>query len=100
MLAILRQLQEEVQQVEEHASAAQSLSNHFVSPLESIASKFHNLDQLVEAVLDIEALPELRVNPQHDPVLQELSEEREGLEQRAQKIAQVLFPRTEETPMF
>lgn len=64
----------------------QSLSNRFLSPLSTIIGKFSNYDKLIEHVLDLSQLPDLKVNPSHDETLQELAEEQNSLEQRVQKL--------------
>jgi hypothetical protein len=88
--AILSIIQEMVDEIPvDQRGHVESLNNKFAHPLTRISSKFQNLQQLVEAVVDMSTLPDLRVNPQHDPALQDLDHERHGLDQRAQKIAQV-----------
>lgn len=61
---------------------ADILTEKFLEPLQSIAAKFRMYEQLVEHVVDLQKLPELKVNATHDADLQELQAEQEGLLQR------------------
>lgn len=64
------------------------LQQKFLQPLNLIRNKFALYEQLIEHVLDFNALPDYKVNPKHDPDLQELYQEQKGLEQRAEKVLQ------------
>ena len=67
---------------------SETLKNRFIFPLKAIEQKFSGFERLVEHVLDFDQLPELKVNPKHDPELQGLAEEQAQLETDAEKILQ------------
>jgi DNA mismatch repair protein MSH2 len=67
-------------------SMAKTIRSKFIEPLDSISGKFSVYQQLVEHVIDLEKLPELVINPKHDPELQELHEEQVSLEAQADKL--------------
>lgn len=64
------------------------LCEKYIEPLQSIAGKFALYEQLVEHVVDLSRLPELRVNAVHDSELQEIEAEQAGLQARAEKVWQ------------
>mmetsp|Transcript_31903 Transcript_31903/g.45919 ORF Transcript_31903/g.45919 Transcript_31903/m.45919 type:complete len:825 (-) Transcript_31903:85-2559(-) len=70
------------------SSPYDSLCEKFLTPLEKILNKFSVFERLVEHVIDFNQLPELKVNPQHDPELQELATEQAQLEADAEAILQ------------
>ena len=63
-----------------------SVRSRLIAPLESLAGKFALYQQLVEHVLDLDQLPDLVVNPLHDPDLQELHQEQQGLQAQADAL--------------
>jgi DNA mismatch repair ATPase MutS len=67
---------------------ARIIAEKFVEPLQSIAGKFNLYEQLVEHVVDLQKLPELKVNAVHDSDLKELETEQEGLLSRAERVLQ------------
>ena len=73
---------------EQQNALVETLSHRYLNPLTLIANKFQLYEQLIEHVVDFNALPEYKVNPMHDPDLQALQEEQTGLELRAEKILQ------------
>ena len=58
----------------------------FIAPLVALASQFALYQQLIEHVIDLDQLPDLVINPQHDPELQELRTEQLALEAKADKL--------------
>ena len=72
--------------------SADILTEKFLLPLQSIAAKFRMYEQLVEHVVDLQRLPELKVNATHDADLQELQSEQEGLLQRYVKKMLYYWP--------
>jgi DNA mismatch repair protein MSH2 len=64
------------------------LTQKFLVPLQSIAGKFAMYEQLVEHVMDLQQLPELKINANHDADLKELETEQHGLCQRAERVLQ------------
>jgi DNA mismatch repair protein MSH2 len=62
------------------------ITEKFVNPLRIISGKFTNFERLIEHVMDLESLPEMRINPKHSEELSELDEERRQLEADADKI--------------
>lgn len=62
------------------------LTEKFIHPLRIISGKFSNFEKLVEHVMDLAALPEMRINPKHSEELAELDQERRELETKAEKI--------------
>lgn len=67
-------------------ASARILCDKFLEPLQSIAAKFALYEQLVEHVVDLSKLPELKVNAVHDSELQEIETEKAGLLQRADRV--------------
>lgn len=68
---------------------AGSLKSRFWKPLHQCSTDLHQFKQLVEHVLDFDALPEdLRIKPQHSPALADLAEDLEVVEERLQEIHQ------------
>jgi DNA mismatch repair protein MSH2 len=63
-----------------------TLQSKYLTSLQQIAGKFALYEQLIEHVIDFDALPDYKINPKHDPELQELAEEQKGLEIRAEKV--------------
>ena len=53
------------------------LASRYLNPLRSIAAKLNLYEQLVEHVVDMQKLPELKVNSMHDSELQELETEQQ-----------------------
>jgi DNA mismatch repair protein MSH2 len=70
----------------EEPRVVQVLTEKFVNPLRIISGKFSNFERLIEHVMDLAALPEMRINPKHSEELSELDEERRQLEAQAEKI--------------
>ena len=70
------------------AASVRIINQKYLLPLQSIAGKFAKYEQLVEHVVDMSQLPELKVNAMHDTALEELEEERKGLIGRAERILQ------------
>jgi hypothetical protein len=58
----------------------------FLLPFQSLEEKFSLYEQLVEHVLDFKQLPDLVINPLHDPELAELREELDGFDKEAQSL--------------
>ncbi|KAJ1427714.1 muts domain V-domain-containing protein [Ochromonadaceae sp. CCMP2298] len=65
---------------------ASILSEKYLQPLRSIAEKFTLYEQLVEHVVDMGSLPELKVNHQHDQELGEIAEKQQELQVKAERI--------------
>ena len=63
-----------------------TMKSKFIVPLEALATQFSLYQQLIEHVIDLEQLPDLVINPQHDPELQELRTEQLELEAKADKL--------------
>jgi hypothetical protein len=63
-----------------------TLRSRFLGPLDDISAKFNMYQQLVEHVMDLDQLPELVINPKHDPELEELHSEKKELEVQADKL--------------
>lgn len=63
-----------------------TMKSKFILPLEALATQFSLYQQLIEHVIDLEQLPDLVINPQHDPELQELRTEQLELEAKADKL--------------
>lgn len=70
------------------ANKSESLQSKFIQPLEKSMDKFGMYQQFIQHVLDLEALPDLEINPVHDPTLQELRAEKEDIEFQAQSLLQ------------
>ena len=68
--------------------SARLLTEKFLAPLQSIAGKFALYEQLVEHVVDLKKLPELKVSAVHDPDLLEIETEQSGLLLRAERVLQ------------
>lgn len=66
----------------------ETLTRRYLTPLMQIMNKFQLYEQLIEHVVDFNALPEYKINAVHDVELQALVEEQNGLEQRADKVLQ------------
>lgn len=73
---------------EDVPASVRILCEKYVEPLQSIAGKFALYEQLVEHVIDLSRLPELRVSAAHDPELQEIEAEQAGLQARAERVLQ------------
>jgi DNA mismatch repair ATPase MutS len=65
---------------------AATMRRKFIAPLEALAAQFALYQQLIEHVIDLDQLPDLVINPQHDPELQELRSEQLSLEAKADKL--------------
>jgi hypothetical protein len=65
---------------------AATMKSKFIVPLEALATQFSLYQQLIEHVIDLEQLPDLVINPQHDPELQELRTEQLELQSKADKL--------------
>ena len=65
---------------------AQTMTQKFIAPLEALAAQFTLYQQLIEHVIDLDQLPDLVINPQHDPELEELRSEQLALESQAEKL--------------
>ena len=63
-----------------------TIRSKFIAPLEALASQFALYQQLIEHVIDLNELPDLVIDPQHDPELQELRTEQLALEAQAEKL--------------
>lgn len=63
-----------------------ALQQRLLTPLREIVEKLSLYIQLVENVIDMDALPNLEVNAVHDTVLMELREEKEQLEEQAERL--------------
>ena len=68
-------------------AAAITLTSRFITPLSNLTNKFSLFQQLVEHVIDMNQLPDVVINPKHDPDLQELRDEQKDLESQAEKLA-------------
>ena len=66
--------------------AAEVVRRRFLTPLQSISGKFSLYEQLVEHVVDMQYLPELRVNCQHDEELQQLAVQQDELLRQADRV--------------
>lgn len=66
--------------------AAEVVRKRFLTPLQSISGKFSLYEQLVEHVVDMQHLPELRVNSQHDEELQQLAAQQDELLRQADRV--------------
>lgn len=64
------------------------LVEKYVDPLQSIAGKFNLYEQLVEHVVDLRQLPDLKVNAVHDADLQEIETEQSDLMRKAERVLQ------------
>jgi DNA mismatch repair protein MSH2 len=73
---------------EEVPASVRILCERYVEPLQSIAGKFALYEQLVEHVVDLSKLPDLRINAVHDSELQEIEAEQAGLATRAERVLQ------------
>lgn len=82
----LKQQQQESDEKDDLPSVVQVLTSKFLTPLHIITNKFSNLERLVEHVVDMSQLPDLRVNPKHSAELQEIVEEQRELEEGANVI--------------
>ena len=63
-----------------------TIFDRFITPLNALVSKFALYQELVEHVVDFNQLPDLMINSQHDPALDELRQERDELLVQAQSI--------------
>jgi len=66
--------------------AVEVVRRRFLTPLLSISGKFSLYEQLVEHVVDMQHLPELRVNCQHDEELQQLVTQQDELLHQADRV--------------
>jgi DNA mismatch repair protein MSH2 len=64
----------------------QTLQTNYLQVLLQISGKFSLYEQLIEHIIDFNALPEYKINPIHDSELQSLAEEQSRLEECAEKI--------------
>lgn len=64
----------------------QTMTQRFIAPLQALASQFALYQQLIEHVIDLDKLPDLVIDPQHDPELEELRTEQLSLESQAEKL--------------
>ena len=55
-----------------------TIKRKFIAPLEALAAQFSLYQQLIEHVIDLDQLPDLVIDPQHDPELEELRTEQKG----------------------
>lgn len=62
------------------------LKDRIIAPLDSISQKFFLYERLVEHVVDMEQLPSFKINPKHDPELEELRNEEAQLTKKIEKI--------------
>lgn len=63
-----------------------TIKRKFIAPLEALAAQFSLYQQLIEHVIDLDQLPDLVIDPQHDPELEELRTEQLALEAQAGKL--------------
>lgn len=68
------------------ATAGEVMRRKYIQPLQQIEEKFALFEQLVEHVVDLDALPELRVNASHDEQLLEIADELADVEAAAQRL--------------
>lgn len=71
---------------ESDRTKSESIRCRYITPISVLIDKFLMYQQLVEHVIDMEQLPSFEINPQHDPELLELRQERDDLEARADKL--------------
>ena len=66
--------------------ARQSILDKFIVPFQSLQTKLTNYQRLVEHVLDFDKLPDYVISAQHDPELQELSDEQNEIITAANRL--------------
>ena len=70
----------------ELAAKMTTFRQRFIAPISAIADKFSLFQQLVEHVIDMDQLPDLLISSQHDAGLAELSQEKDSIQRKAEKI--------------
>ncbi len=65
---------------------SEALQKNYIEPLQLIVTKFSLYEQLVEALFDMEALPEMRVKPSFHPDLSDLSEQLSSINKQVSNI--------------
>lgn len=75
-ISVLADLADSIQVTETESSMAMIIREKFVNPLEKLVVTFGKYQKLVEHVIDMNALPDLVIDPSHNDQLQELKEER------------------------
>lgn len=63
-----------------------TIREKFITPLDKLVSQFSLYQQLIEHVIDLDRLPNLIINPQHNEELQELRKEQLDLEAQGEKL--------------
>lgn len=63
-----------------------TIREKFITPLDTLVSQFSLYQQLIEHVIDLDKLPNLVIDPQHDPELQELRAEQIDLEAQGERL--------------
>jgi hypothetical protein len=71
---------------EKLAAITDTIRGKFITPLGALVAQFSLYQQLIEHVIDLNQLPDLVINPQHDPELQELRTEQISLQTQAEKL--------------
>jgi hypothetical protein len=69
-----------------HAEMIDVVSSHYIQSLANINEKFQMYCNFIEHVIDLDRLPTLVVNSQHDQSLQVLNDERKNLENEAEAL--------------
>lgn len=70
----------------DYSSHAETLNSIFLAPLISQSNKFKLLSELAVKVIDLEALPTLRVHPNVDPKLSSLADEQNDIISEAESL--------------
>jgi hypothetical protein len=63
-----------------------TIREKFITPLDKLVSQFSLYQQLIEHVIDLDKLPNLVIDPQHDAELQELRTEQLDLEAQGERL--------------
>jgi hypothetical protein len=71
---------------EKLSTITKTIREKFITPLDTLVSQFSLYQQLIEHVIDLDKLPNLVIDPQHDPELQELRAEQIDLEAQGERL--------------
>lgn len=69
----------------EKGDLGKALAERYLSRLTTQIEKFSKYQGLIEHVIDFNRLPDLEINPQHDPELAELREEADTMEEEVSR---------------
>ena len=86
IISSLTDLQNSMSESRDTSSSSSSLTEKFIVPFQALVDKFSLYQQLIEAVIDFDKLPDLIINPKHDLELQDLREELIDLEAQADAL--------------